>query len=138
MISSILYIIAQSYYQQPQNTHQLKELANYSHSLLQCIEYIDQHYRETLSLTTISKQFGLSRSAFCSIFPQFTGLPLRQYIARKRISEAQMLIRSRPELRLGQIAVLVGFEDISSFYRNFLKVTGMSPSKYRDLHSCDS
>lgn len=134
LISSILYLLAQGYYQQPQNTHQLKELANYTHSLLQCIEYIDHHYREPLSLAAISKQFGLSRSAFCSIFPQFTGLPLRQYIARKRISEAQMLIRSRPELRLGQIAASVGFDDISSFYRNFLKVTGMSPSKYRELH----
>lgn len=137
LISSILYLLAQGYYQQPQNTHQLKELTNYTHSLLQCIEYIDQHYREPLSLTTITKQFGLSRSAFCSIFPQFTGLPLRQYIARKRISEAQMLIRSRPELRFGQIAALVGFEDNSSFYRNFLKITGMPPSKYRELHSRD-
>ena len=134
LISSMLYMIAQGYYQQPQNTHLLKELANYNHALLQCISFIDQHYREPLSLATLSKQFGLSRSAFCSVFPQFTGLPLRQYIARKRITEAQMLIRSRPELRLGQIAALVGFEDTSSFYRNFLKITGMSPSQYRELH----
>ena len=49
-----------------------------------------------------------------------------------------MLIRARPELRLGQIATLVGFEDTSSFYRNFLKITGMSPSQYRKLHSPDS
>lgn len=138
LISSILYLLAQGYYQQPQNTSQLKELSNYSHSLLQCIEYIDQHYRESLSLAVITKQFGLSRSAFCSIFPQFTGLPLRQYIAQKRIHEAQMLIRSRPELRFEQIASLVGFEDNSSFYRNFLKITGMPPSKYKELHSCDS
>ena len=138
LIPSILYMIAQGYYQQPQNTHRLKELANYNHALLQCISFIDQHYREPLSLTALARQFGLSRSAFCSVFPQFTGLPLRQYIARKRITEAQMLIRSRPELRLGQIAALVGFEDTSSFYRNFLKITGMSPSQYRELHSSNS
>ncbi len=135
LISSVLCLLAQGYYQQPHNAHQFSELVNYNSTLLQCTRYIDQHFKQPLSLTALAKQFGLSRSAFCAVFPQFTGLPLRRYIAQKRILEAQRLIRSHPDLPLNQIALEVGYEDFSTFYRNFLRVAGVSPSKYRDL--CD-
>lgn len=133
LISSILYLLAQSYYRQPQNAHRLNELMHYNSTLLQCTRYIDQNYKQNISLTTLAKQFGLSRSAFCTVFPQFTGMPLRRYIAQKRIMQAQILIRSHPELPLGEIAAEVGYEDTSTFYRNFLRVTGLPPSKYREL-----
>lgn len=133
LISCVLYLLAQGYYRQPQNAHRLDELTSYNSTLHQCTRYIDSHYKENISLTGLAKRFGLSRSAFCSVFPQFTGLSLRRYIAQKRILEAQMLIRSRPELSLGQIAAEVGYEDAATFYRNFLRVAGVSPSKYREL-----
>jgi two-component system response regulator YesN len=133
LISSVLYLLAQSYYQQPQNADQLQDLVNDNSTLLQCTRYIDQHYKEPLSLTSLSKQFGLSRSAFCTLFPQFTGVSLRQYISQKRIQEAQLLIRSHPELPLSQIAMEVGYEDHSTFYRNFLRLTNISPSQYREF-----
>lgn len=135
LISSVLYLLAQCYYRQPQNAGQLDELVHYNSTLLQCTRYIDRNYRQPISLTALAKQFGLSRSAFCAVFPQFTGLSLRRYIAQKRIQEAQILIRSNPELPLGEIAVEVGYEDASTFYRNFLRVAGMSPSQYRELYA---
>ena len=135
LISSILYLLAQSYYQQPQNAGKLDELFSYNSTLLQCTRYIDQHYNQPLSLVSLSKQFGISRSAFCAVFPQFTGLSLRRYIAQKRIAQAQMLIRSQPDLPLAQIASEVGYEDTSTFYRNFLRIAGVSPSQYRALCS---
>lgn len=135
LITSIVYILAQSYYQQPQNIPQINERLSYNNTLLQCTRYIDDHYQEPLTLTSLSKQFGLSRSAFCTVFPQFTGLPLHRYIAKKRILEAQRLIRSAPDLPLNQIAHTVGYEDFSTFYRNFLRISGVSPSRYRELCS---
>ncbi len=125
--------LAQGYYRQPQNAKQLDELVSYNSTLHQCTRYIDSHYKENISVTALAKRFGLSRSSFCAVFPQFTGLSVRRYIAQKRILEAQMLIRSHPELSLGQIAAEVGYEDTTTFYRNFLRVAGVSPSKYREL-----
>lgn len=138
IITSIVYVLAQSYYRQPQNVPQLNELLNYSSTLSQCIHYIDEHYREPLTLESLAKQFGLSRSAFCTVFPQFAGLPLRRYISQKRIQEAQRLIRSVPDLSLNQVAHSVGYEDFSTFYRNFLRISGVSPSRYRELCSSNA
>lgn len=129
--AAIVYLLAQSYYQHPQNTSELDELANYNSTLLQCVAYIDTHFQESISLAKLSKQFGISRSSFCSVFPQFTGMPLQKYVAQKRIKEAQILIRSCPEKSISQIAAEVGYQDDSTFYRNFLRITGISPSKYK-------
>lgn len=139
LVSSIIYLLAQSYYQQPQNASELDSLASYNGTLLQCVAYIDRHFREPLSLNGLTKQFGLSRSSFCSVFPQFTGMPLRKYIANKRIKEAQVLIRAYPNKPLSLIAAEVGYRDDSTFYRNFMQVTGVSPSKYKtSFHNGDN
>lgn len=129
--AAIVYLLAQSYYQHPQNTSELDELANYNSTLLQCVAYIDTHFREPISLTGLAKRFGISRSSFCSVFPQFTGMPLQKYVAQKRIKEAQMLMRSCPEKSISQIAAEVGYQDDSTFYRNFLRISGVSPLQYK-------
>lgn len=130
--AAIVYMLAQSFYQHPQNTSELDGLANYNSTLLQCVAYIDTHFREPISLTDLVKRFGISRSSFCSVFPQFTGMPLQKYVANKRIKEAQFLIRSCPKKSISQIATEVGYQDDSTFYRNFLRITGIPPLKYKN------
>ena len=132
LVASILQLLIQSYYSQPQNAPHVPTPRD-AGTVEQCLEYIDTHFREELSLSELCKQFGLSRSVFCAAFPQLSGLPLRQYIAQKRIAEAQMLIRSQRALSLSQVAALVGYQDETTFYRNFLKIAGVTPSQYRSL-----
>jgi len=135
LISAILYTLSQSYYQQPQNEAEFHEMTAYTNALTRCAEYIDQHYREHITLEVLVKQFAMSRSTFCTLFPQFTGFSLKQYISRKRILEAEALIRSHPELSISEVAAMVGYEETSTFYRNFIRVAGVSPSKYKEICS---
>ena len=85
------------------------------------------------TLEVLLKQFGMSRTTFCTLFPQFTGLSLKQYLSRKRILEAEALIRSRPDLPLTEVAEKVGYDEISTFYRNFVRIAGVAPSKYKEI-----
>ena len=82
-------------------------------------------------LSETSVVFSFAGSVFFSVFPQFAGQPFRKYVASKRIVEAQMLIRTYPDRPISQIADAVGYIDDSTFYRNFLQITGVTPSKYR-------
>jgi len=133
LICSIVYILAQCYYRttfparQPWSVHDQEQL------LRRCVVYLDTHFTEPINTSDIAKQFGLSRSALSSAFPQHTGLPLHKYVAQKRIQKAQTLIRTHPDLSLSEVAAQVGYEDNSTFYRNFHRITGMSPAKYREL-----
>lgn len=134
IVEAILYLLAQSYYSQPQNRDDLDRLMSYSNTIQQCIAFVNAHYKDPLTSEELARQFGLSRSAFCMVFPRFAGAPLRQYVANKRIEEAQMLIRSHPGRSLSAIGRDVGYVDDVTFYRNFVRVTGLSPAKYRSLN----
>ena len=48
-----------------------------------------------------------------------------------RIDHSRSLLR-RKELRLVDIALMVGFEDQSYFTKVFKKITGLSPLQYRE------
>ena len=133
LILSVVYLLAQCYYNVSPHSRQPWSLNDRDQLLRRCIVHIDTHYTDPLSADDIAKQFGLSRSALCSAFLQHTGLQLHKYIAQKRIQQAQLLIRSHKELPLSEIAAKVGYEDHSTFYRNFIRITGMSPTKYRSL-----
>ena len=132
-MEALLCLLAQSYFSQPQNAEGLDRLMSYTSALQRCTAYIDAHFKEPLSLSELSKRFGMSRSSFCTVFPRYAGMPLRQYIAKRRIEEAQMLIRSDPALPLAAVAAEVGYADPTTFYRNFLRITGISPAAYRTL-----
>lgn len=136
LISAIINILAQGYYHNPGNKRHPWNSSDNAQLLRRCIAYINTHCTEALNPDDLAKKFGLSRSVLCSAFQQQTGLPIHKYISQKRIEKAQILIRTRPELMLSQIAWQVGYEDDSTFYRNFLKITGMAPSAYREI--CNS
>ena len=137
LICSVVYLLAQCYYRtalpsrHPWSEHDREQL------LRRCVVYLDTHFTEPIITEDIAKKFGLSRSALSSAFPQHTGLPLHKYIAQKRIQKAQTLIRTRPDLSLSEVAAQVGYEDSSTFYRNFQRITGMSPAKYKELCQID-
>ena len=42
------------------------------------------------------------------------------------------MLADTTELSFSEIADIVGYDDFSTFYRNFVKVTGLSPSAYRE------
>lgn len=133
LITAALYVLAQSYFRQPRNALQLDTLPDDSGAMQQCIRYLDENFRLPVDFSSLTRQFGISRSVFYARFSQLTGLSPKRYVAQKRVLQAQVLIRSGQERSLVEIAGEVGYEDFSSFYRNFVRLTGVTPSQYRLL-----
>ena len=65
------------------------------------------------------------------MFKQETGETFTAYLNRVRIDHSRALLR-RKDLRLVDIALMVGFEDQSYFTKVFKKVVGISPLRYRE------
>ncbi len=133
IIGAVIYILAQCYYSNADIKRQPWNTADDAQLLRRCLVYVDTHYTQPLNPDSLAKQFGLSRSVLCSAFQQHTGLPLHKYISQKRIHRAQILIRTQEHIPLSDIAAAVGYEDSSTFYRNFVRIAGISPAKYREL-----
>jgi AraC-like DNA-binding protein len=56
-----------------------------------------------------------------------------QYIIRKKIEKAQLLLVSTENL-VKDIAYFLSFEDVTHFHHTFRKVTGMSPIAYKNQY----
>ena len=128
LIAATMCILSQCYF--ADDTAHLQQMAAYSEAMTQCLRYIDMHFTEDLTLEETARKFGLSRSGFGVLFPQHTGTTFKRYLAKRRIEYAITLLRST-QLTVQQIAGMCGYKDLSTFHRNFTKVTGVSPTTFR-------
>lgn len=93
-------------------------------------DYIDQHYNESLTLDRLCRMAGLSLKYYSELFKKHYGVSVTEYIADVRMKHAKRLMMD-PELKLREIAHLVGYPDEFYFSRKFKKMEGISPSAYR-------
>jgi AraC family transcriptional regulator len=94
-------------------------------------ELIDVQLDGQLSLERLSQEAGVSSGYLSRAFKISTGVSPHQYILRVRVERAQHLIRSGDQT-LDEIAERVGFADGSHMTTVFLKLTGKSPSQFRN------
>lgn len=97
-----------------------------------CKAYIENHYDEELSLSTIAAKFHFNASYFCLLFKTHTHTTINQYVMQTRMKAAawQLLQTSQ---KVYQIAENVGYKDVKYFIRLFRKEYGSSPEEYRHL-----
>lgn len=94
------------------------------------IEYINQHFRENITLDIIAEQVGYSRSHFSAEFHKWMGMTTWNYISIKRIEEALILIKTT-DLSILEIALACGFNNAANFGKTFKKYTNLTPSSFR-------
>lgn len=96
--------------------------------------FIAEHLGEMLSLRLVAKAANMSPFYFCKIFKSALGVTFTDYIARARVEKTKQLLLN-PHVRVSEAAYEAGFQSLSQFNRVFRRVTGESPSTYRDhLH----
>lgn len=130
LVAAVMCVLSQAYASDDANREPLQAAARYAESMNRCIAYIDAHFTQDLTLPDLCHRFALSRTQFGTLFPRFAGTTLKRYIAQKRIGYAVALLGST-DFPIQQIAEISGYGDISTFYRNFTKITGTQPSAYR-------
>ena len=105
-------------------------LERYSATVRDCINYVDFHYMEALSLESLAARFAVNKNYLSNRFHKEVGMTLTDYINQTRIHRAVRLLEKTP-LPLQEIAEQCGFSDANYFTRIFKKVNGMSPNEYR-------
>ncbi len=83
-----------------------------------------------LSQRQIAAECGLSPGHFSRAFKQSTGLAPHQWLQRRRIEVAQVLLSSS-QMPLSDVALASGFADQSHFTRAFTRAVGISPGSWR-------
>ncbi|NCD06883.1 MAG: AraC family transcriptional regulator, partial [Spirochaetia bacterium] len=92
---------------------------------------IEQNYQDkNFNQDVICDLLGVSNAYFSSTFKKETKTPFTKALTLTRINHAKNLIE-RQDLKTYQIAEKVGFSDSNYFSFCFKKLTGESPSSYK-------
>ena len=86
---------------------------------------------KNISIAILAEKLKISRSTLERSFKNTTGEALTDHIAKIRIQAACGYLRNT-SLKINEIAVQVGYQDIRYFSRNFKNVMGMLPVEYRE------
>ena len=94
------------------------------------LNYIDSHYNEPLSLSSLARQFNFSYSYLSSYFRSHHTEGFSEYLNKARILHAAELLREGT-FAIADVCGAVGYTDQSYFTRVFKKMTGITPREYR-------
>lgn len=93
-------------------------------------QFIAEHYQESLCLTDVAREVGMSTFYLCKKFKAATGMNFTPYVSAIRVEQAKNLLLNG-NYRISEIAFAVGFQSLTHFNRKFKDAVGYSPSEYR-------
>lgn len=100
------------------------------------LAYINSHAHEPIRLREIADEIGMSEGHFCRFFKQMVQKSPVEYINYHRIQKACRLLE-QSDRKVVDIALDVGFDNLSYFIATFKKWNGLTPSQYRKQHEAD-
>lgn len=109
----------------------LSKKNNSSSSLIdKAKEYIHHQYSRDITLEIVAQHVYLSPTYFSRMFKEEVGENFSNYVLNYRMDVARSLLKEGI-YKANQVSVMVGFQDEKYFYKVFKKITGFTPSEYR-------
>ena len=95
--------------------------------------FITENYTsQNLSVSSIADHLERNSKYISRLFKEDTGIGLLDYINQYRICQAKKLMQSK-EYSFEKIAEMVGYANVQTFRRAFVKFTGENPSKFSKI-----
>ncbi|MCI8563737.1 MAG: AraC family transcriptional regulator [Lachnospiraceae bacterium] len=95
------------------------------------VKYMKDNYAYEIMLAELAQMIPMSEGQFCRVFKQNMKMSPMQYLLRYRILQSCRLLQETDK-KIGEIANLTGFNNISYFNKVFLKTIGCTPKEYRN------
>ena len=100
----------------------------YRHIIQSSIEYIENNLCAELTAQELSEKAGFSLFHYYRLFTSIVGIPVMQYITRRRLLYA--VYEMSKGMKKADVALMYGFDTYAGFYRAFLREFGCTPSFY--------
>ena len=101
-------------------------------SIITLMEWLQLNYDSALSVTDIARKFGYHPAYLTSVFRQYSGYTVTEYLNRQRIRAAKNYLTSEPKFTLAEISNQVGIMDEKYFMRLFKRYEGVTATSYRE------
>ncbi|WP_161557454.1 helix-turn-helix domain-containing protein [Acidisarcina polymorpha] len=101
--------------------------------LVRVLEYIEAHLSESLNLSVLSKEAGISPFHFATLFRKAVGATPHRHVQHLRMEAAKRMLAETDKAVL-DIALTCGFGTASQFAAAFRRKFSQSPTEYRSSH----
>ena len=102
-------------------------------SIARAVVYIEERFRQSVSLEDIARAACMSRFHFARVFRDEIGMSPMQYLRWRRVVEAERRLAEGQD-SLVQVATDLGYFDHSHFCRSFRAATGLRPTQFIAEH----
>lgn len=114
------------------STQEVKEVNSKNRERIDRIfNYTMENFKEPIQLASIARLADMSVPAFCNYFKKSTRKKYIDFLNEVRVGYACKLLINEANLTVEAASYESGFNTIANFNKQFLKVKGMTPSKYR-------
>jgi AraC-like DNA-binding protein len=97
----------------------------------QMMGYMHEHYRFDMSLTDMAAHFNLSPNYISQLIKEQTGESFKDYLSEYRIKRAKQIMDEHADMKINDVAGMVGWNNANTFIRAFKKHEGITPGQYR-------
>lgn len=97
----------------------------------EAISFIEQNFRNNITVEEIAATCGINRSYFGKIFHKAVGKSPQEFLISYRMAKAAELLKMT-SLSVAEIGKAVGYENQLHFSRAFKSVYGVSPQNWRN------
>jgi len=98
-------------------------------TILKLLRYVEDHFTQA-SLTEAAQLLHTDVYSLSRLIRRQTGKTFTQLVQEKRLTQAAFLLKSTRQ-NVDDVALAVGYENISYFHRIFKEAYGLSPRQYR-------
>lgn len=104
------------------------------HNLMveKAISYIHKNYANKVNMSDLTKLIHTSEYHFIRVFKKYTNVSPYEYLINFRINKSKSLLKETG-LSINEISNKTGFNNINNYIRDFKKLVGTTPLKYRNF-----
>lgn len=104
--------------------------SEYQENYLKAVQYIDEHFKEPMTLGDVARQLSFSLSYASKLLKKYTGIPFSKYLAYVRVrASLEALLEGKQSIE--QIALDCGMPNGKAYTKTFRELYGIQPSAYR-------
>ena len=93
--------------------------------------YVDMHYTEQISTGDVAQYFHMDQNYISRVFKKKFNKNIKDYITEKKMEKAKWLLENT-DLKIYEVSDASGYTDYFYFTRVFRKLTGITPTEWRE------
>lgn len=104
--------------------------------ILKSYQYIENYYQRSIGLNDLANYLDVTPQYISSLLSKHAKNSFTNILAEYRISQAKLLLAT--DLKIKEIAGMVGFQNQNYFAKTFKKITGYTPNEYKTFYQIEN